>query len=106
MPNGTHELRPIEGWSWIGFSARRDITVTGNPGKRWVGCAQGLAKVREHGVLGRLKGFMIRALAFNADGEVVAAASPLKFREPRMPGTVTGADKLDQLASASDQKMG
>ena len=101
----TFEVAPCKTRSGVLFAAWCHVLMSGHMGDRVV-LMQILAKASQLQILGWRKHTAFQTLQLNADRVVIALGTSTVLGLPRMPGPVLGADKLDQSAITSDEKMG
>src|SRR4029453_6424726 len=96
-----------EGRAGVGLAPGCDVTVARDPARRQrrVGALQAGDEGRERLVLALVVGRIVRALEFNADREVVAAAAAAPLRAPRVPGAKPERHVLHEAAVAVDQHV-
>ncbi len=96
---------PGKAGSWVLFALRRDVLMASQV-LDGVLRQQARTKTAQSFVLLGLKALTLKSFKLNANGVVVALIASSVLRHPRMPGFVIATDHLNQLALATNEKVG
>ena len=101
-------MGPVKRRTRIGFPARRDITMAGEPfeGYGRPGSHDAHGHLRKCIVLGRRVGLIIGTFQLDTDREIITLRTTVENRASRMPGPLKQTDKLNAMTIPPDQNVG